>query len=141
MIRQTLATLAVASVFTVGGANDGAAVLPTDYTFLAGDSGTKSISSVTLKTAGAGKTVTATDTVTGTITGTQSGLTVNPAAASTLVLSGFANPATANVASVCRIMSSLLEVSVVSRTRRNTRVFHAAKIHTREYEQRLAGYV
>ena len=56
--------------------SDSAAVLPADYTFVAGDSGTHIfIAAVTLKTTGA-RAITATDTATGTITGTQSGITV-----------------------------------------------------------------
>src|SRR5581483_830792 len=49
--------------------SDGAAVLPANYTFVAGDNGAHTFASgVTLKTAGS-RTVTATDTVTGSITG------------------------------------------------------------------------
>ena len=48
--------------------SDGQAVLPANYTFVAGDAGVHTFS-VTLKTAGS-QTVTATDTVTGSITGT-----------------------------------------------------------------------
>src|SRR5207248_1916089 len=49
--------------------SDGQAVLPADYTFVAGDNGAHTFGSgVTLKTSGS-KTVTATDTVTGSITG------------------------------------------------------------------------
>src|ERR1019366_264066 len=67
--------------------SDGAASLPANYTFLAGDAGVHSFASgVTLKTAGS-KSVTGTDTVTGTITGTQT-VTVNPGSATQLVLSG-----------------------------------------------------
>jgi adhesin/invasin len=64
--------------------SDGQAVLPGNYTFVGGDNGTHTFSSAyTLKTA-ASQTVTATDTVTGSINGTSAGITVNPAAASTL---------------------------------------------------------
>jgi hypothetical protein len=52
---------------------------------------------VALKTAGA-QVVTATDTAASNITGAQTGITVNPAAASTLVVSGFPSPATAGAA-------------------------------------------
>ena len=66
---------------------DGSAVLPANYTFVAGDNGSHSFGSgVTLKTAGS-QTVTATDTVTGSINGTSSSITVNPAAAATLQVS------------------------------------------------------
>jgi hypothetical protein len=63
------------------------ALLPANYTFVAGDKG-KHVFSATLKTAGH-QSITATDTVTSSFTGTQSGIVVNPAAASTLVVSGF----------------------------------------------------
>ena len=67
--------------------SDGAASLPANYTFVAGDAGVHSFSSgVTLKTAGS-RSVTGTDTVTGTITGSQT-VTVNPGNATALVLSG-----------------------------------------------------
>ncbi len=75
--------------------SDAQAVLPANYTFVAGDNGTHNLS-VTLKTAGT-QSITATDTVTGTITGTQSGISVNPAAATTLSVSGFTTPTTAGV--------------------------------------------
>ena len=61
-------------------------MLPGNYTFVGGDSGTHTFTNAyTLKTAGS-RTVTATDTVTGTITGTSAGITVNPAAAATLTV-------------------------------------------------------
>ena len=63
--------------------SDGAAVLPADYTFVGGDSGSHTFSA-TLKTAGS-QTVTATDTVTGSINGSHS-ITVNPAAAASFVV-------------------------------------------------------
>jgi hypothetical protein len=76
--------------------SDAQAVLPANYTFVAGDNGVHSFS-VTLKTAGS-QSISATDTVTGSITGTQSAITVNPAAASTLGVSGFTNPTAAGAA-------------------------------------------
>src|SRR5207248_2668843 len=67
---------------------DGIATLPADYTFVAGDNGTHTFSSgATLKHAGA-QNVVATDTVTGSITGAQSGISVSPAAAAKLDLTG-----------------------------------------------------
>src|SRR5439155_1300874 len=63
---------------------DGQAVLPANYTFVAGDSGTHIFSTI-LKTAGA-QTVTATDTVTSSITGTTNSITVNPTTASMLAV-------------------------------------------------------
>ncbi|RII26598.1 MAG: hypothetical protein CXR31_09270 [Geobacter sp.] len=57
---------------------DSLAVLPSDYTFVAGDNGTHTFTSgLTLKTAGY-QHVTATDTVTSTLTGTTGPITVNP---------------------------------------------------------------
>ncbi len=76
--------------------SDAQATLPANYTFSAGDAGTHTFS-VTLKTAGT-QSITATDTVTGSITGTQGAITVNPAAASTLSVSGYPSPTTAGVA-------------------------------------------
>ena len=77
--------------------NDAQAVLPINYTFTGPDAGTR-VFSVELRTAGSGRTITATDTVTGTITGTQSGIQINPAGAATLSVSGFPSPQTAGVA-------------------------------------------
>ncbi len=73
--------------------SDAQAVLPANYTFVAGDNGIHNLS-VTLKTSGT-QTITATDTVTGTITGTQGAITVNPAGAATFSVSGFTTPTTA----------------------------------------------
>jgi Tol biopolymer transport system component len=73
--------------------SDGQAALPGDYTFIAGDGGTHTVS-VTLKTAGS-QSITATDTATATITGNQSGILVNPAAAVSLAVTGFPSPTTA----------------------------------------------
>ena len=71
---------------------DSQAVLPADYTFTSSDNGSHSFTNgVTLKTAGT-QSITATDTVTSSITGTQGTIKVNPAAATTLVVSGFPSP-------------------------------------------------
>ena len=72
---------------------DGAAILPANSTLTAG----VGTFSVTLKTAGS-RSVTATDTLTPSITGTQSGISVTPAAATTLVVAGLTTPRTAGVA-------------------------------------------
>jgi len=78
--------------------SDGQAVLPADYQFLVGDSGTHTFTDgVTLKTVGE-QSITATDTVTGSITGSQTAITVNPGAAATLTVSGFPDPVTAGTA-------------------------------------------
>ncbi len=76
---------------------DSQAVLPTNYTFTAADNGTHTFT-VTLKTAGT-QSIIATDTVTASITGSESNISVQPAAASILKITGFANPATAGTAS------------------------------------------
>jgi hypothetical protein len=73
--------------------SDGQAALPANSTLT---NGTGSFSA-TLKTAGT-QSLTATDLVTSTITGSQSGITVNPAAASTLTVTGFPSPVTAGTA-------------------------------------------
>jgi len=67
--------------------------LPANYTFTSSDNGVHTFN-VTLKTAGT-QSITATDTVTGSIAGSETGITVNPAAASTLVVTGFTSPVTA----------------------------------------------
>jgi hypothetical protein len=61
-------------------------VLPANYTFTAADAG-KHVFSATLKTAGT-QSITATDTVTTGMTSSQTGIAVNPAAASVLVITG-----------------------------------------------------
>jgi hypothetical protein len=65
---------------------DPQAVLPADYTFTSSDAGVHTFSA-TLKTAG-NQALFAIDTATNTTNGGQIGITVNPAAASQLVLSG-----------------------------------------------------
>jgi fibronectin type 3 domain-containing protein len=75
--------------------SDGQAALPADYTFASGDNGVHTFS-VTLKTAGS-QSLTATDTTTSSVTGTETGITVAPAAASSLRVSGFPSPNTAGV--------------------------------------------
>src|SRR5262249_60643620 len=70
-------------------------VRPPNSPFSAGNVGVRSFTA-TLKTAGS-QSLTATDTVTGSINGSQTGITVNPAAASTLTVSGFPSPTTAGV--------------------------------------------
>ena len=79
--------------------SDGQAVLPAKYTFtsaIGGDIGVHTFAAA-LETAGT-QSITAADTVNAGIAGTQSGITVSPAAASTLAVSGFPSPATAGVA-------------------------------------------
>jgi hypothetical protein len=78
--------------------SDGAAVLPANTTLAAG----VGTFSVTLRTAGT-QSVTATDTLTASITGVESGIVVNPAAATTLVVSGLTTPRTAGSAGSIRV--------------------------------------
>jgi predicted outer membrane repeat protein len=75
--------------------SDPQAVLPADYTFVAGDNGAHTFSA-TFKTVGT-QTVTATDKAVSSLTGTSAASTVNPAAFGTLSVTGFATPATAGV--------------------------------------------
>jgi hypothetical protein len=78
--------------------SDPQAVLPADYNFTVADAGVHTFSA-TLETAGT-QSITSTDTTTASLTATDSGITVNPAAASTLSLAGFASPITAGVGSI-----------------------------------------
>ena len=73
--------------------SDAQAVLPADYTFTAADAGVHTFEGAILKTAGP-QSITATDKATPSLTGTQPGITVAPADASHLVISG---PATVTV--------------------------------------------
>jgi hypothetical protein len=67
--------------------SDGQALVPSDYTFTAADSGVHTFTNgLTLETAG-NQTVTATDTVTGSITGTSGNVTVSAAAATHVTVS------------------------------------------------------
>src|SRR5205085_445003 len=76
--------------------SDNQAVLPFDYAFTSSDNGRHSFS-VTLKTA-ATQSLTATDSNSAPITGSQTGILVNPAVVSTLVVAGFPSPITAGAA-------------------------------------------
>ncbi len=73
--------------------SDPRAVLPADYTFTAADNGTHPFSA-TLKTAGT-QSLTSTDTASAVITGSETGITVKPAATSTMIVAGFPSPITA----------------------------------------------
>jgi hypothetical protein len=75
---------------------DTKAVLPANYTFTSVDAGSH-LFSATLETA-ASQSLTAKDSVTSTISGSQTGITVNPAAASSFQVSGFPSPTTSGVA-------------------------------------------
>ena len=70
--------------------SDAQSVLPADYTFNGGDAGVHSFSA-TLKTAGS-QSITGND---GTLTGTQSGIVVQAASATSLIVSGYPSPTTA----------------------------------------------
>jgi len=90
--RETGFTGAVAFM-----SSDGQAVLPVSYTFTSTDAGVH-IFSATLKTAGS-QSVTVKDTTTTSVfSGTRSGITVTPAAASQLQISGFPASVTAGTA-------------------------------------------
>src|SRR5262249_35928063 len=67
--------------------SDPAAVLPAPYTFVPGDTGARVVQGLQLRTAGQ-QSVTATDQAAPSVTGSQTGITVNPAAATHLELSG-----------------------------------------------------
>ncbi len=73
--------------------SDPRALLPGGYTFTAADQGVHTFSA-TLKTAGS-QSITATDIVIPSGSGTQSGITVDPAAASHFTVTGFPSPVTA----------------------------------------------
>ena len=76
--------------------SDGQAVLPANYSFAAADGGVHTFSA-TLNTAGT-QSITVTDTAASFRAGSQTGITVNPAAASALTVTGFPSPITAGVA-------------------------------------------
>jgi len=76
--------------------SDPSAILPADYAFVSSDAGTHTFNA-TFKTAGT-QALTATDVATNTLTGSQSGIVINPAAASRLTISTQPSPtATAGV--------------------------------------------
>jgi hypothetical protein len=75
--------------------SDSQAILPANYTFTASDGGVHTFSA-TLGTAGS-QSLTATDTATSSITGTHA-ITVQPATASSLRVTGFPSPITAGTA-------------------------------------------
>ena len=73
--------------------SDGAAVLPANYLFVAGNNGTKAFSA-TLNTTGT-QSITATDMATSSIKGTQPGIVVSGGALNHFVVAGFADPVVA----------------------------------------------
>ncbi|MBK7293899.1 MAG: hypothetical protein IPI84_09020, partial [Holophagaceae bacterium] len=74
---------------------DGAAVLPADYSFVAGDGGTHNFN-VSFNTVGT-QTLTATDTGTASINGSQANILVNAGAATHFTLTGYPSPASPGV--------------------------------------------
>jgi hypothetical protein len=76
--------------------SDPIAGLPPNYTFTAADNGVHTFN-ITLKTAGV-QSIAATDTSNSVITGSESKITVAPAAASSLSVTGLPNPATTGTA-------------------------------------------
>jgi hypothetical protein len=75
---------------------DAQAVLPANYTFTAGDAGTRAFTAA-LKTVGV-QAFTVTDTVTSNFTASEAGIAVTPAAASRLAVAGFPAATTAGFA-------------------------------------------
>jgi hypothetical protein len=75
--------------------SDPQAVLPANYTFTLGDSGTHTFS-LNLKTVGI-QSVTATDIANSSVNGTQSGIAVSPGAVSVFSFSGFSSTVSAGV--------------------------------------------
>src|SRR5437899_3029141 len=87
-VRDAFSNTATGYVGTVTfSSSDASAVLPADYSFTSSDAGAHTFNAA-LRTTGT-RSITGTDTSSGTLTGTQSGIVVNPAAASTLVVSGY----------------------------------------------------
>jgi hypothetical protein len=81
--------------------SDAQASLPADYTFTAADAGSHTFT-LTLKTAGT-QSLTAADTASGTVSGTQAGITVNPGAATVLMISGLPSSVQAGVAATVTV--------------------------------------
>src|SRR5207244_3467768 len=75
--------------------SDGQAALPADYSFTASDNGSSRVEG-RVRTAGS-QSLTVADA--GGITASQGGISVHPAAASSLIVSGFASPSTAGLTS------------------------------------------
>jgi hypothetical protein len=101
-VTDALGTIAAGYLGTVHfSSSDSKASLPADYTFTPGDRGVHTFA-VTFKTAGT-LSLTATDTRTSGISGTKTGIAVNPAAASTLRVTGFPSLTTAGTENVFTI--------------------------------------
>jgi hypothetical protein len=81
--------------------SDGQAMLPMDYTFVAGDNGVHMFP-VTLRTAGT-QSITATDTADATITGTQAGIVVNPGPLNGFAVTGYPSPVVAGTPNLFRV--------------------------------------
>jgi predicted outer membrane repeat protein len=109
-IRDAYGNLATDYTGTVRfSSSDAQATKPADYTFTAGsglDNGTHTFTNgIMLKTAGT-QSISATDTAMGTITGSQTGITVNPATSSRLVVSGYPSPVNAGMVNAVTITAS-----------------------------------
>ena len=89
---------------------DGLAMLPGNYTFTAADAGVHAFTGVILNTTGS-QTITATDMVTSSITG-GAAVAVNPAPASTMILTGFPSPTTAGVAGSFTVTAKYADGSI-----------------------------
>src|SRR5262249_61589086 len=81
--------------------SDPRAQLPADYTFTSADAGRHAFAAALL-TAGS-QLLAASDTASSSLTGAQTGITVDPAVATTLVLAGFPSPATAGTPGVLTV--------------------------------------
>lgn len=89
--------------------SDSQAVLPADYTFVAGDAGIKLFTGgVTLKTAGT-QSVTATDTATATITGSQTGIVVNAAAAAKITVTATPSIISSSVKALTTLLATIYD--------------------------------
>jgi len=74
---------------------DGQSVLPSNYTFVSGDSGVRTFTNgFTLKTSGS-QTITSTDTNNGNLTVTTPGITVNPGSTAKFVVTSISSPTVA----------------------------------------------
>src|SRR5262249_31987814 len=83
--------------------SDSKAVLPANYTFVAGDNGVHTFS-VTLKTA-ASQSITATDALAGSVKGSQTGIVVVAAPTSQLIVTGLASPIVAGASGTFTVMA------------------------------------
>ena len=103
--------------------SDPQAMLPANYTFVSGDNGAHTFSTI-LKTSGS-QSVTATDTVTNTINGTQNNITVNPDIAAQISVETAADGSGSVVATQNLHVGATLTVYSVTRDQFNNYVANA----------------